>query len=220
MSVIATSEASCTPSSTSGPAPITAAPTSCMAARWRISNTATSRTSRPRRWRSATRASPRGSPGSSTATPTLQPGCTGTTDAHCGPCSTRPPASTPTRSELRRGPAADCRDRRGIPSIHSAGGGRGVDRWAVPVLVRLDDGADSGLIIWLSAVLFPSQWRRAVMIQALELNQTPSSLRCAESVSCRRPTARDAAPGSSRFSSSLVQVKPRTQSRAAATSGP
>jgi hypothetical protein len=24
-----------------------------------------------------------------------QPGCTGTTDARCGPCSTRPPASTP-----------------------------------------------------------------------------------------------------------------------------
>ena len=65
-----------------------------------------------------------------------------------------------------------------------------------------------------------SQWRRAVMIQARELNQTPSSLRCAESVSRRRPTARDAAAGSSRFRISLVQVKPRTQSRAAATSGP
>jgi hypothetical protein len=65
-----------------------------------------------------------------------------------------------------------------------------------------------------------SQWRRAVMIQARELNQTPSSLRCAESASRRRLTAPAAAAGSSRFSTSLVQVKPRTQSRAAATSGP
>jgi tetratricopeptide (TPR) repeat protein len=47
--------------------------------------------SRPRRWRSATQASPRGSSGSSMATPTLQPGCMGTTDARCGPCSRRPP---------------------------------------------------------------------------------------------------------------------------------
>jgi hypothetical protein len=66
----------------------------------------------------------------------------------------------------------------------------------------------------------PSQWRRAVMIQARELNQTPSSLRCAASASRRRPTARAAAAGSSRFSTSLVHAKPRTQSRAAATSGP
>jgi hypothetical protein len=68
-------------------------------------NTSTSRTSRPQRWHSATQASPRGSPGSSTTTPRLQPGCTGTTDARCGPCSTRPPASTPTpwRASTRPG---------------------------------------------------------------------------------------------------------------------
>ena len=68
-------------------------------------NTSTSCTSRPRRWRSTTQASPRGSPGSSTATPTPQPGCTGTTDARCGPCSTRPSASTPTpwRASTRPG---------------------------------------------------------------------------------------------------------------------
>jgi hypothetical protein len=36
---------------------------------------------------------------------TLQPGCTGTTDARCGQCSTRPPASTPTprRASTRPG---------------------------------------------------------------------------------------------------------------------
>src|SRR5207244_2090246 len=78
----------------------------------------------------------------------------------------------------------------------------------------LGDGASAALSTQYA------QWRRAVMIQARELNQTPSSLRCAESVSRRRPSAADAAVGSSRLSISLVQVKPRTQSRAAATSGP
>ena len=65
-----------------------------------------------------------------------------------------------------------------------------------------------------------AQWRRAVTIQARELNQTPSSRVCAASASRSRPTARAAAAGSNRFSTSLVQVKPPTQSRAAATSGP
>ena len=67
-------------------------------------------------------------------------------------------------------------------------------------------------------VLF--QWRRAVMIQARELNQTPSPLMCAASASRRRWTACVAAAGSSLFRTSWVHVKPRIQSRAAATSGP
>jgi len=41
----------------------------------------------------------------------------------------------------------------------------------------------------------PSQWRRAVMFQARELNQTLSALRWAESVSRRRPSASGAAEG-------------------------
>jgi ribonuclease BN (tRNA processing enzyme) len=66
----------------------------------------------------------------------------------------------------------------------------------------------------------PAQQRRAVTIQARESNQTPSLLRCAASAPRSRPSARSAAVGSSRFSASLVQAKPRTHSRAAATSGP
>jgi len=89
---------------------------------------------------------------------------------------------------------------------------------------RLRDGRYSVVLVsddnFLLTQVTPSQWRRAVMIQARELNQTPSSLRCGVSASRRRPTARAAAAGSSRFSASLVQVKPRTQSRATATSGP
>jgi NAD(P)-dependent dehydrogenase (short-subunit alcohol dehydrogenase family) len=66
----------------------------------------------------------------------------------------------------------------------------------------------------------PAQRRRAVTIQARESNQIPSPLACAASVSRSRSSARSAATGSSRFSTSLVQVKLRTQSSAAATSGP
>jgi hypothetical protein len=109
-------------------------------------------------------------------------------------------------------------------SSASGGGVRNpvqIDRRGSGFMVRLCDGADSfGLIIWLSAGCVPSQRRRAVTIQARELNQTPSSLRCAASASRRRPAARAAAAESSRFSTSLVQAKPRTQLRAAATSGP
>jgi Polyketide cyclase / dehydrase and lipid transport len=64
------------------------------------------------------------------------------------------------------------------------------------------------------------QRRRAVTTQARELNQTPSSLRCAASAARSRPSARSAAVGSSRFSTSVVHAKPRTQSMAASTSGP
>src|SRR5215211_792206 len=96
----------------------------------------------------------------------------------------------------------------------------GLNRWArFRLHGQVMDGADT-VDHLLERGCVPSQWRRAVMIQARESNQTPSSLKCAESVSRRRATARDAAAGSSRFSTSLVQVKPRTQSRAAATSGP
>ena len=72
----------------------------------------------------------------------------------------------------------------------------------------------------LSAVAFRFQWRRAVTIHARELNQTPSSLICAASASCSRWTACVAAAGSSLFRTSWVHVKPRVQSKAAATSGP
>jgi hypothetical protein len=65
-----------------------------------------------------------------------------------------------------------------------------------------------------------AQRRRAVTIQARESNQIPSSPACAASVSRSRLSARSAATGSSRFSTSFVHVKPRTQSSAAATSGP
>ena len=51
------------------------------------------------------------------------------------------------------------------------------------------------------------------MIQARESNQTPSLLRCAASASRSRPSARSAVVGSSRFSASLVQAKPRTHSQ-------
>jgi hypothetical protein len=47
------------------------------------------------------------------------------------------------------------------------------------------------------------------MIQARAPNQTPSSLVCAASAARRRRTARAAAAASSRFSVSLVLVKPR-----------
>jgi dihydrofolate reductase len=66
----------------------------------------------------------------------------------------------------------------------------------------------------------PAQRRLAVTIQARESNQIPSPLACAASVSRSRSSARSAAMGSSRFSTSFVHVKPRTQSSAAATSGP
>jgi hypothetical protein len=62
--------------------------------------------------------------------------------------------------------------------------------------------------------------RRAVTIHARESSQMPSSPACPASVSRSRCSARVAAAGSSRRSSSLVQVKPWTQSRAAAMSGP
>jgi NAD(P)-dependent dehydrogenase (short-subunit alcohol dehydrogenase family) len=66
----------------------------------------------------------------------------------------------------------------------------------------------------------PAQLRLAVTIQARESNQIPSPLACAASVSRSRSSARSAATGSSRFSTSFVHVKLRTQSSAAATSGP
>ena len=52
-------------------------------------------------------------------------------------------------------------------------------------------------------------------IQARESNHTPLSLRCAASISRSRPSARAAAAGSGRLSTSLVDAKPQTQSRAA-----
>jgi len=64
------------------------------------------------------------------------------------------------------------------------------------------------------------QRRRAVTTQARELNQTPSSLRCAASAIRSRPSACSAEVGSSRFSTSPVHAKLRTQSMAASTSGP
>ena len=66
----------------------------------------------------------------------------------------------------------------------------------------------------------PVHLRRALTIQARESNQTPFPLMCAASISRSRPSARAAAAGSIWLSTSPVHAKPRTQSRAAATSGP
>jgi len=93
-------------------------------------------------------------------------------------------------------------------------------RLAVSTCVRLCGGLNDSADHLAERGCVPGQWLRAVTIQARELNQTPSSVRCAARVSRRRSTARAAAAGSSFFSTSLVHMKPPTQSRAAATSGP
>jgi hypothetical protein len=66
----------------------------------------------------------------------------------------------------------------------------------------------------------PVQRRRALTIQARESNQTPSLLACAASVPRRRPSARSADAAPKRPNTSVVHVKPRTHSSAAATSRP
>jgi hypothetical protein len=80
--------------------------------------------------------------------------------------------------------------------------------------------AEYGDAVVEGSVRRPAQRRLAVTIQPRESNQIPSPLACAASISRSRSSARSAATGSSRFSTSFVHVKLRTQFSAAATSGP